>query len=135
MIRQSVRLVASLLRPRGAWLATRTPLQPPMGLPSLRRYFPERELMHRNAGEVFADPNDVAQRVTKIVALHDKVKDPAGVTMRCSFEELGLNELDLVEVMLMCEEEFDIEFTEEEGESVATVEDLVRKITGNFFTD
>ena len=29
-----------------------------------------------------------------------------GAAMRCSFKELGVNELDLVEIMLMLEEEF-----------------------------
>lgn len=36
--------------------------------------------------------------------------------------------------MLMCEEEFFIEFTEEEGENAHTVEDLVRMIATNFYT-
>ena len=67
--------------------------------------------MERKEGPILADPNNVQDRLTKLIALHDKVKDPSAVKLGRSFSELGLNELDLVEVMLMCEEEFGIEFT------------------------
>ena len=99
-----------------------------------RPYYPLRKVMERNEGPILADPNNVSDRLAKVLALHDKVKDPSAVKLGASFSDLGLNDLDLVEVMLMCEEEFGIEFTEEEGEKVRTVEDLARLITSNFYT-
>ena len=48
------------------------------------------------------------------------------VTMEASFEALGIDSLDLVELVMQLEEEFDI--TMEETEGMKTVEDVVRYI-------
>lgn len=48
------------------------------------------------------------------------------VTMTSSFEELGIDSLDLVELVMQIEEEFDI--TMEESESLKTVKDVVDHI-------
>lgn len=48
------------------------------------------------------------------------------VTMTSSFEELGIDSLDLVELVMQIEEEFDI--TMEESESMKTVKDVVDHI-------
>ena len=97
------------LLPRKSNLLLKALQQPSLPLNSAlqpRYYFPERQLMQRHEGPVLHDPNDVAERVIKVVSLHDSVRDPSAVAMRCSFKELGVNELDLVEIMLMLEEEF-----------------------------
>ncbi len=48
------------------------------------------------------------------------------VTMEASFEALGIDSLDLVELVMQLEEEFDINMEETEG--MKTVEDVVRYI-------
>jgi acyl carrier protein len=44
------------------------------------------------------------------------------------FSELGLDSLDKVEIIMYLEEEFNIEITDEEGDNVNTVKDLVELI-------
>ncbi len=48
------------------------------------------------------------------------------VTMEASFEALGIDSLDLVELVMQLEEEFDINMEETEG--MKTLEDVVRYI-------
>lgn len=48
------------------------------------------------------------------------------VNMEASFEALGIDSLDLVELVMQLEEEFDINMEETEG--MKTVEDVVRYI-------
>ena len=48
------------------------------------------------------------------------------VTMEASFEALGIDSLDLVELVMQLEEEFDISM--EETQEMKTVEDVVRYI-------
>ena len=52
--------------------------------------------------------------------------DQEEVTMEKSFTELGIDSLDLVELVMQLEEEFDI--TIEEAESLQTVGDVVNYI-------
>ena len=68
---------------------------------------------------------DVAERVVRLIALHDNVNDPAAVTTNKKFEELGLNALDMCEIFIGVEREFDLEIAEESCEAMTTVNDLV----------
>ena len=99
-----------------------------------RFYYPGNQLMEREAGDYFADPIAVAERVVRLIALHDNVRDPAAVTLNSSFEDLGLNVLDLQEIFLQAEREFDVEISEEDCESFVTVNDLVENLARNFYT-
>ena len=58
--------------------------------------------------------------------------DPAEITMETSFEEdLGADSVDLVELVMAMEEEFDIgEIDEEDLTSLKTVGDCVRYLNG-----
>ena len=100
-----------------------------------RFYFPNgKELMQREEGDYFADPVMVAERVVRLVALHDNVLDPSAVTLNSSFQELGLAPLDLVEIFLQAEREFDTEISDEDCETFLTVNDLVENLSRNFYT-
>lgn len=90
--------------------------------------------MKRVEGEYFADPKAVAERVVRLLALHDNVKDPSAITLNSTFDEIGLNELDMVEIFLATEREFDLEIDEEECESMTTVNDLVEFLAKSFYT-
>ena len=51
------------------------------------------------------------------------------VTMEASFkDDLGADSLDIVELVMAVEEEFDIEFPDEDAEKIATVADAVNYI-------
>ncbi len=73
--------------------------------------------------------------------MFDKVKaiivdqlgvDDDAVTMEASFlEDLGADSLDIVELIMAFEEEFDIEIPDEEAEKISTVADAVNYITAN----
>ena len=71
----------------------------------------------------------------KIVSTFDRVKkvvaeqldvNPDEVTPQASFvDDLGADSLDMVELTMAFEEEFDIEIPDEEAEKIATVQDAV----------
>ena len=56
----------------------------------------------------------------------------ASVTMEASFiDDLGADSLDIVELVMALEEEFDIEFPDADAEKVTTVGDVVDYIKEN----
>ena len=46
-----------------------------------RTYYPDNVLMKREEGDYYADPVAVAERVVRLLALHDNIKDPAAITL------------------------------------------------------
>lgn len=100
-----------------------------------RGYYQANVLMNREYGDGYmADPTDVAERIVRCIALHDHVKDPSEITLQHSFHQLGLNELDMCEIYIMLEKEFDFEISEEDCESFVTVNDLVEFTARNFYS-
>jgi acyl carrier protein len=66
----------------------------------------------------------VEDRVKQIVAEQLGV-DEADVTPEASFvDDLGADSLDLVELIMAMEEEFDIKIEDEEAEKIKTVQDV-----------
>ncbi|MDF2521807.1 MAG: acyl carrier protein [Clostridia bacterium] len=58
--------------------------------------------------------------------------DAEEVLMESSFiDDLGADSLDIVELLMALEEEFDIEIPDEEAEKLATVGDVVEYIKNN----
>ncbi len=54
------------------------------------------------------------------------------ITMETAItDDLGADSLDLVEVLMSCEDEFDVEIPDEEAEKFKSVGDLVRFIEAN----
>ena len=51
--------------------------------------------------------------------------DENEVTMGATFEDLGADSLDIVEIVMALEEEFDIEISDDEAEQAKTVGDVV----------
>lgn len=72
-----------------------------------------------------------------LVNLSDKVKqilaeqlsvDQADLTDNTSFDDLNADSLDVVEVIMALEEEFDIEIPDEDAEKIRTVGDVIEYI-------
>lgn len=63
--------------------------------------------------------------MVRLIALHDNVRDPASVTLASNFYELGLNALDMCEVFIGVEREFDLEISEEDCEAMSSIKELV----------
>jgi hypothetical protein len=51
-------------------------MQRPMLALQVRSYYKDNVLMPREQGDYYADPMDVAERVVRLIALHDNVRDP-----------------------------------------------------------
>ncbi|ANB62054.1 acyl carrier protein [Anoxybacillus voinovskiensis] len=71
---------------------------------------------------------DVLERVTKIIVDRLGVEE-SQVTLEASFkEDLGADSLDVVELVMELEDEFDMEISDEEAEKIVTVGDAVNYI-------
>jgi acyl carrier protein len=68
--------------------------------------------------------DDLTQRVLRIIAETQR-KDPAQVTIDSSFEELGIDSMDGVNIVFALENEFDINVPDEEVKNIHSVRDMV----------
>jgi NADH dehydrogenase (ubiquinone) 1 alpha/beta subcomplex 1 len=97
-------------------------------------YITEKEIQLREEKHgYYKDPNEVARRLIKLIALHDKVKNPHLIKLQSTWHEIGLDELSYVEVMLEAEQEFCLEFPDDEVERFKNVEDAVEFVARSFF--
>ena len=74
--------------------------------------------------------SDTFDRVKKVIAEHlnlDPAVDPFDGTSRL-VDDLGADSLDLVEITMELEEEFDLEISDEKAENIQTVDDAVTLI-------
>ena len=71
---------------------------------------------------------EIFEKVKKIIVEQLGVAETS-VTMEASFiDDLGADSLDIVELVMALEEEFDIEIPNEEAEKIVTVADAVEQI-------
>ncbi|MEI5906142.1 acyl carrier protein [Bacillus spongiae] len=74
---------------------------------------------------------EVLDRVTKIIVDRLGV-DEAQVTLEASFkDDLGADSLDVVELVMELEDEFDMEISDDDAEKISTVGDAVNYINSN----
>ncbi len=72
--------------------------------------------------------SDVFDRVKRIVVDRLGVDEPQ-VAMEASFkDDLGADSLDVVELVMELEDEFDLEISDEDAEKINTVGDVVKYI-------
>src|SRR5580704_5632229 len=67
---------------------------------------------------------ELTRRILRIIAETQR-KDPAQVTIDSSFEELGIDSMDGVNIVFALENEFDINVPDEEVKSIRNVRDMV----------
>jgi acyl carrier protein len=71
---------------------------------------------------------DTLERVKKIIVDRLGV-DESKVTLEASFkEDLGADSLDVVELVMELEDEFDMEISDEDAEKISTVGEVVKYI-------
>jgi acyl carrier protein len=99
-----------------------------------RGYQPDYIVMPRHEGH-FVDPEDVTKRIINIVRAHDRITDPKIVTENKNLHEMGLDDLDLVEIFLEVEKHFFMEFSDEQVESFKTIHDAVEAVSNHRFAD
>ncbi len=74
---------------------------------------------------------NIQARVKELVIEQLGVNEDA-VTPEASFlEDLGADSLDIVELVMALEEEYELEISDEDAESIKTVQDVVSYIEGH----
>jgi NADH dehydrogenase (ubiquinone) 1 alpha/beta subcomplex 1 len=83
------------------------------------------------AGGGYLDKDDVTQRVLEVTKHFEKI-DPAKVQSGAHFEkDLGLDSLDVVELVMAFEEEFQVEIPDADADKIFSVEDAVNYIASH----
>src|ERR1700749_4550670 len=72
-------------------------------------------------------PDELTQRVLRIIAETQR-KEPAQVTIDSSFEELGIDSMDGVNIVFALENEFDINVPDEEVKNIRSVRGMVEGV-------
>ncbi|HIH2762991.1 MAG TPA: acyl carrier protein [Candidatus Azoamicus sp.] len=68
---------------------------------------------------------DTFERIKKLIVEHTEI-DENKITLQSSFsDDLGADSLDIVEIIMALEEQFEIEITDEEANNLITIKDAV----------
>lgn len=87
--------------------------------------------MRTFAAQTFLDAGDVTERIITVLKNFDQV-DGNKVTDAVKFtDDLGLDSLDVVEVVMAIEDEFAIEIPDAEADKIASIADAVEYITSH----
>ena len=74
----------------------------------------------------------IFERVKEVIGEQLGIDDIETITMETTFiEDLGADSLDIVELIMALEEEFDLEIPDTEAEKIVTVGDAVEYIKEN----
>jgi len=74
----------------------------------------------------------VLEKVKEVISEQLGVDDTDSITTETTFiDDLGADSLDIVELIMALEEEFDMEIPEEEAEKITSVGDVVNYIENN----
>jgi acyl carrier protein len=76
-----------------------------------------------------AKMDTILERVRSIIANHLNI-DPQAITLETTFQELEADSLDVVEMVMSLEDEFDIEIPDDQAEKIVEVRQIVEFIQG-----
>ncbi len=71
--------------------------------------------------------NDVTQRVISVIAKTQRIP-PEKISPDSTFEELGLDSLDSVNILFALEEEFDIDIPDEDTRDIRSIGQMIEGI-------
>jgi acyl carrier protein len=74
-----------------------------------------------------AEDDELTPRILRIIAETQR-KDPSQVTIDSSFEELGIDSMDGVNIVFALENEFNINVPDEEVKTIRSVRDMVEGV-------
>lgn len=73
-------------------------------------------------------PESIQDRVLKVVATTQRIPIER-VTPTSTFEELGIDSMDSINILFDLESEFDIEINDEDAKKIHTVEEMIAGVT------
>lgn len=100
---------------------------------ALRPQLQQPALVIRTFGSAstFLDPAEVTARIIEVVKNFDQV-DSNKVTEKVKFtDDLGLDSLDVVEVVMAIEDEFAIEIPDAEADKIVSIQDAIEYISSH----
>lgn len=84
------------------------------------------------AGGYYINPEEVAVRFIRLLVNHQGVVTNEDITLNRTWYELGVKDLDKVEILLAAEIEFDLEFADEDCEKFRDINDVVEHVARSF---
>ena len=88
----------------------------------------EKDNKQLKGGELIMSSEEICEKVKGVIVEQLGVAE-GNITMKASFiDDLGADSLDIVELIMALEEEFDIEIPDSDAEKVVTVGDVVEYI-------
>ncbi len=67
--------------------------------------------------------------IKSIVDEHLDIEDSSQITLQSKLEDFDVDSLDIAEIIMALEDEFDIEINDEDVENLTTIEDIVDYIS------
>lgn len=81
-------------------------------------------------GDTFLDVQEVTERVIRVLKSYEKVDPAKQISVKSHFQnDLGLDSLDVVEVVMQFEEEFVVNIPDDMAEKILTCEDAIKFIS------
>ena len=72
--------------------------------------------------------NNIMDLTNEVIAKFSKIAKNKEVTLESNIKDLGLDSLDIVDLLMDMEEKYDIEFENEEMSSLVTVSDVIKAV-------
>ena len=72
--------------------------------------------------------NNIMDLTNEVIAKFSKIAKNKEVTLESNIKDLGLDSLDIVDLLMDMEEKYGIEFENEEMSSLVTVRDVVKAV-------
>lgn len=70
------------------------------------------------------DRNDTLQKIINLIVQELKI-EPNDVRVNASFQDMGVDSLDMVQIIMKCEELFGLEIPDDVAETFHTINDVV----------